>query len=46
MPKVGNKHFSYTKKGKEEAKRYAARTGRSVGGMRTRSTMSPSKRKK
>jgi hypothetical protein len=28
MPKVGKKHFSYTKKGKSAAKRYAKKTGK------------------
>lgn len=28
MPKVGNKKFSYTKKGKAAAKRYAKKTGK------------------
>ena len=27
MPKVGKKKFSYTKKGKKAAKRYAKKTG-------------------
>jgi hypothetical protein len=27
MPKVGSKVFSYSKKGKEEAKKYAKKTG-------------------
>ena len=30
MPKVGTKHFSYTKKGKEEAEKYAKKTGKKV----------------
>ena len=30
MPKVGKKTFSYTKKGKEEAKKYAAKVGKKV----------------
>ena len=30
MPRVGNKHFSYTKKGKEEAKKYAKKTKKKV----------------
>ncbi len=28
MQKVGKRHFSYTKKGKEAAKRYAKKTGK------------------
>jgi len=31
MPKVGQKRFSYSKKGKKAAKRYAKKTGQSVG---------------
>ena len=30
MPTEGKKKFSYTKKGKEEAKKYAKKTGRKV----------------
>ena len=30
MPKVGDKHFSYSKAGKKKAKRYAKKTGQSV----------------
>ena len=30
MPKVGNKHFSYTKAGKKAAKDYAKRTGKKM----------------
>ena len=30
MPTVGKKKFSYTKKGKEEAKKYAKKTGKKV----------------
>ena len=30
MPKVGKKEFSYDKKGKEEAKAYAEKTGQEV----------------
>ena len=30
MPKVGSKHFSYTKAGKKAAKDYAKRTGKSM----------------
>jgi len=30
MPKVGKKKFSYTKKGKKAAKKYAKKTGRRV----------------
>ena len=30
MPKVGKKHFSYSKKGKAAAKRYAKKTGKKV----------------
>jgi hypothetical protein len=30
MPKVGKKKFSYTKKGKKAAKRYAKKTGKKM----------------
>ena len=30
MPKVGNKHFSYSDKGKKAAKRHAKKTGQKV----------------
>tara|TARA_R110000851_G_scaffold278276_1_gene431340 strand:+ start:225 stop:398 length:174 start_codon:yes stop_codon:yes gene_type:complete len=30
MPKVGKKHFSYDKKGREKAKKYAKKTGKEV----------------
>ena len=30
MPKVGKKKFSYTKKGKQAAKKYAKKTGKKV----------------
>jgi len=30
MPKVGGKHFSYSKAGKQAAKRYAAKTGQKL----------------
>ncbi len=30
MPKVGKKKFSYTKKGKAAAKRYAKKSGKKV----------------
>lgn len=30
MPKVGTKHFPYTKKGKEAAKKEAKKTGKKV----------------
>ena len=30
MPKVGKKTFSYTKKGKEAANKYAAKVGKTV----------------
>ena len=30
MPKVGNKHFSYSEKGKKAAKKYAKKTGRKM----------------
>jgi hypothetical protein len=30
MPTVGNKKFSYTKKGKEAAKKHAKKTGKKV----------------
>lgn len=30
MPRVGGKHFSYSKKGRAAAKRYAKKTGKKV----------------
>ena len=30
MPKVGKRHFSYTKKGKTAASKYAKKTGKKV----------------
>lgn len=30
MPKVGNKHFSYSEKGRKAAKKYAKKTGRKM----------------
>ena len=30
MPKVGNKKFAYTKKGKAAAKKYAKKTGKKI----------------
>ena len=33
MPKVGSKVFKYTKKGKEEAKKYAKKTGKKMNGI-------------
>ena len=30
MPKVGKKKFSYTKKGKQNAKKFAKKTGRKI----------------
>jgi len=30
MPRVGRKHFSYSKAGKKAAKRYAKKTGKKV----------------
>ncbi len=30
MPKVGGKHFSYSKKGKAAAKRHAKKTGKKM----------------
>lgn len=30
MPKVGNKHFEYTKAGAKKAKEYAAKTGKKM----------------
>jgi len=30
MPKVGNKKFAYTKKGKAAAKKYAKKTGKKM----------------
>ena len=30
MPKVGNKRFSYSEKGKKAAKKYAKKTGRKM----------------
>ena len=35
MPKVGGKHFSYTKKGKAAAKAYAKRTGKKMSRAKT-----------
>ncbi len=32
MPKVGKKKFAYTEKGKKQAKAYAKKTGKKVGG--------------
>jgi hypothetical protein len=34
MPKVGNRHFSYDKKGRKKAKDYAKKTGKKVIKMR------------
>ena len=34
MPKVGKKKFSYTKKGKQAAKKYAKKTGKKVSNKR------------
>jgi hypothetical protein len=42
MPKVGKKHFSYSKKGKAAAKAYAKKTGKKV----TRKKKSKTKRRK
>jgi len=36
MPKVGKKHFSYSKKGKEEARKYAKKVGKKVTGKKKR----------
>lgn len=36
MPRVGKMKFSYTKKGKEAAKKYAAKTGKKMGGKKRR----------
>lgn len=33
MPKVGNKHFKYTKAGIKEAKKYAKKTGKQISGV-------------
>ena len=30
MPKVGNKHFSYSEKGRKAANKYAKKTGRKM----------------
>lgn len=30
MPKVGNKHFSYSSKGKQAAQKFAKKTGQTV----------------
>lgn len=30
MPRVGKKHFSYTEKGKKEAKAYAKKRGKKI----------------
>jgi len=30
MPKVGKRHFAYTKKGKKAAKKYAKKVGKKV----------------
>lgn len=30
MPKVGNKHFAYTEKGKKAAKEYAKKSGKKM----------------
>jgi len=30
MPRVGKKHFSYSKKGKQAAKKYAKKTGKKI----------------
>tara|TARA_R100001377_G_scaffold84379_2_gene67794 strand:- start:397 stop:627 length:231 start_codon:yes stop_codon:yes gene_type:complete len=47
MPKVGNKHFSYSKKGKDAAKELAEKTGKKVvyanKGMMVNANMSTSK---
>ena len=37
MPKVGGKHFSYSKKGKAAAKAYAKRTGKKMTKRKTKS---------
>lgn len=34
MPKVGGKHFSYTKKGQKAAKKYAKSKGKTVSSYR------------
>jgi len=36
MPKVGGKHFSYSKKGKAAARSYAKKTGKRVTNRRKR----------
>ena len=38
MPKVGGKHFSYSKKGKTAAKRYAKKTGKTMTNTRKKRT--------
>lgn len=35
MPKVGNKHYAYTPKGKAAAKKKAKQTGKKVTNMRS-----------
>jgi len=39
MPKVGDKHFAYTKKGAAQAKQHAAKTGQTV--QRAKATSRP-----
>ena len=34
MPKVGKRHFSYSKKGKAAAKKYASKTGKKMTSVR------------
>jgi hypothetical protein len=38
MPKVGVRHFSYSKKGKQAAKAYAKRTGKKISNTKKRSS--------
>jgi hypothetical protein len=45
MPKVGGKHFSYSKAGKKAAKSYAKKAGKKVSGTRAKTSRPPAKRK-
>lgn len=45
MPKVGNKHFSYSAKGKAAAKKYAKKTGKPISKMAMKNGGSASKKK-
>jgi len=46
MPKVGGKHFPYTKEGKKAAASYAKKTKSSSGGRSTGSSKSKATKKK